>query len=216
MPKIQRAWSKKLWRAIAKGLVNPTVNTIIEECKIICRGVFPHRSGGTLVFKDGQTALWQDLTIEERQRWSQAVAGWGWLSVENKPIRWSKETEMRIARLGIWVWTRDMDGPLPKILAMGAQARKEKLEELQLVLNNNGIWQKLGAHGLTMQERLDVIDQLEAKAGPSAHLVRQWADIELELRWKQTTVPKLEKWFLRHPAIPPETRELWLDAWKRS
>lgn len=215
MPKIQKAWSSRLWREIAKGLKKPTVSSIIEEFKIICRGVFPHRAGGTLVLKDGQTAFWRGLSPEERIRWAQALAGWGWLTNEHTPLEWTRESEIRIVRLGIWVWTRDMDGALPTLLAKGARERRDDLIQQQEMLALHGVWRTIGANGLTDESKLDQIDQLAEAAGDDKDIVVQWGNIENELRWKDATQPKLEKWFERHPAIPPAIRMLWLDAWKR-
>lgn len=216
MSSLKKAWSRYLWREVAKNLNNPTVSAIVEECKHICRGVFPHRENKTLIFKDGQTALWKNLTKEEKNRWNNALAGWGWLKEHNEPIFWNKDTERDIARLGIWVWTRNMDGAMPKVLAAGALKRRDFLEEQVLFLNNHDVWRKIGAQGLTTVERLDRADELLLNAKGEHEIINQWLNAEKELRWKNENIRKLEVWFNKHPAIPPATRELWINSWKRT
>lgn len=216
MPTQLKAWSPRLWQEIGRNTPVPTISTMVEECKILCRAVFPHRAEGSLIVKNAGQAFWSGLSPAETLRWRQALTGWGWLSTTGKPLDWLPETEIALVRLGIWVWTRSTDGALPKVMSRGAVTRRDSLMKKRYELDQHPVWKKLGVDELPARLRIEQAGALLAGSAEEDRVaIKGWVDIERELQWKHEVVPKVERWLTKHPAIPPTTGALWLDAWRR-
>lgn len=211
--KKQMAWTPSLWAAIGREMDSPSVPLIIDECRVLYKAVFPHRMSAELAVATGGGAYWKNVSSEAALRWGIAMTGWGCNSERQGSMGWTEDTGVLVTRVGLWVWSRAFDGPLPTVLAASSTHRRNLLLKEQDALELHPIWEGYTTETTTRDERRVLTESIPTRTARETQVLQMWSRMYDELKWKSDTVPKLAKWFEKRPVVPPHTRQLWLDAW---
>ena len=205
------AWSSAFWIQLQKQFTKPNVRDGLLEVDYVFRAILKKSSNRVRVTPGGN-AYWDEITPNELAKWRMAMSLWGWGA--KKVITWNEALEESFLRASIRLFALHPDGPIPKVMCIGAIKRKEWLITTIESKKEIAVWKRLQLQDTTALQRFDYLVSMNLEdRNKLGHEVKEFFFAYSELRWKKKASERVYRWLLKKGTIPLSVTTEWMQIW---
>lgn len=205
------AWSSNFWIQLQKQFTKPNVRDGLLEVDYIFRAILKKSSNRIRVVPGGK-AYWDEITPNELAKWRMTMSLWGWGA--KKVITWNEDLENEFLKASIRLFALHPDGPIPRVMCLGANKRKEWLLKKVASKNDIPVWKRLQLQDTSAAQRFDYLYSMSMEdRNKLGHDVKEFFFAYSELRWKKKASERVYRWLLRKGTIPLSATTEWMQIW---
>lgn len=205
------AWTSAFWIQLQKQFTKPNVRDGLLEMDYVFRAILKKSANRVRVVPGGD-AYWDEITPAELAKWRMTMSIWGWGA--KKVITWNEELENEFLRASIRLFALHPDGPIPRVMCMGATKRREWLLTKIASKKDLAVWKRINLQDANMTQRFDYLASMNLDdRNKLGHDVREFYFAYTEMRWKQKASEKVYRWLLKKGTIPLSATTEWMQIW---
>lgn len=205
------AWSSSFWIELQKQFSKPNVRDGLLELDYVFRAILK-KSANRVRITPGGNAYWDDITPVELAKWRTTMSLWGWGA--KKIITWNETLEDSFLRCSIRLFALHPDGPIPKVMCIGAEHRKTWLLDTVESKKDTPVWKRLQLQETTPAQRFDYLASMNLEdRNKLGHDIKEFFFAYSELRWKKKASEQVYRWLLKKGTIPLSATTEWMQIW---
>lgn len=205
------AWPAAFWIQLQRQFTKPNMRDGLLEADYLFRAILKKNTNRVRIVPGGN-AYWDAIGASELAKWRTTMSLWGWGA--KKVITWDPELENEFLRASIRLFALHSDGPIPRVMCIGATNRKawllQKLEQKQQL----PVWNRLQLQDSTMVQRFEYLATLGVdERNKLGFDVKEFFFAYSELNWKKKASERVYRWLLRKGTIPLSATTEWMQIW---
>lgn len=205
------AWSSAFWIQLQKQFTKPNVRDGLLEVDYVFRAILK-KSTNRVRITPGGNAYWDEITPNELAKWRMTMSLWGWGA--KRVITWNEALEESFLKCSIRLFALHPDGPIPKVMCMGATNRKTWLLEKIESKKELAVWKRLQLQETPPSQRFDYLVSMNLdERNKLGHDVKEFFFAYSELRWKKKASERVYRWLLKKGTIPLSATTEWMQIW---
>lgn len=205
------AWSSTFWIQIQKQFTKPNIRDGLLEMDYVFRAILK-KSANRIRIVPGGDAYWDDIAPAELARWRMTMSIWGWGA--KKVIAWNEDLENEFLKASIRLFALHPDGPIPRVMCLGASNRKEwLLKKIESKLDST-VWKRINLQDTSPSQRFDYLSAMSmVERNKLGHDIKEFYFAYSEMRWKKKASERVYRWLLKKGTIPLSATTEWIQIW---